>query len=193
MAQSNDNLSIFDFNIANVSISHKASNYLNRENLLGALSRISLKSDDYKEVYPLSSNFEIKSGHIIIAELQFMDGFVNEAMKNSVSFDTENKSMFYCQSEGFSYLRMELGGDWEMPVITFAYWSERNNRIKGFFPCGEGNVYNIVTNSAYTQEDYISPNYDLAEQIGLRQLKQIIAKDYTEFEKKNLKSLNKIK
>ena len=65
----------------------------------------------------------------------------------------------YVEKEDISYFMLECGGDWESPVFFFVYWSEKNNRLKGFFPKGDGNVYSVELNTAYGSEQE-SPKYN---------------------------------
>jgi hypothetical protein len=124
--------------------------------------------------------------------------FVADTMpkKVGVIYDKENICISYQEKEGISYFRMECGGDWECAVMSFIYWSEKEQRLKGFFPKGDGNVYNTLTNTAYgsendsdlfdedKEEEYqeqmekIDQNYDKystkAEEKGFQQLKDYI-------------------
>jgi hypothetical protein len=161
------------------------------------------------------NTMEIESAYDIIFSIEyFMDDdpkekekmyeFVNDFSKEKIGviYDKENIYGKLCQKEGISYLTVECGGDWEMPIIVFVYWSEKEGRLKSFFPQGDGNIYNKETNTAYGSEqeipaveqneklrtkyenmmEKINDNaeklYAKAEENGFQQLKKEIMKDY---------------
>ena len=98
--------------------------------------------------------------------------FVDDIAPNTIGvlYDKENVNTYLKVNEGISYLHMECGGDWEFPLIFYVYWSETEGRLKGFFPTGEGNVYNTEAKTAYGSEmekvriPYNSPEYDKLEE-----------------------------
>lgn len=101
----------------------------------------------------------------IIRELDELPttNFVNDLSKDvvGVNYDKENIDTEFHEYDGMHFLKVTMGGDWEWPVYGYVYWSEVEQRVKGFFPTGDGNVYNTDLNCAWGSEfDYKS---DLAE------------------------------
>lgn len=90
-----------------------------------------------------------------------------------VDYDTENMMAYFCRKEGVEYIKLVMGGDWEMPVYAILYWSEKDKQIKGFFPLDKGNTYNIKEKTAYGSEinsgisikklAYNTPEYNVLE------------------------------
>ncbi len=169
-----------------------------------------------KEVKNIKNKTEIYPGHTLIYQLEDFDDRLSNIMGNNfvsdthpdkvgILYDKENCYMYLEEKEGISYLKMECGGDWENPVMAFIYWSEKENRLKGFFPKGDGNIYNQETATAYGSEfekidmSYDDPRrdklelkyenmmveieenadkyYPKAEKIGFKQLKEYILKE----------------
>lgn len=184
--------SLFNIELVNTTLSTKAIAFLNKKILLKELSDLNKKYLGYEEDFSdVQQNISISNGHEIIRKLRYQDSFVEEALSVGVSFDMENKELYYCEHDNISYLQLECGGDSELPIIAYAYWSEKHKCIKGFFPCGEGNVYNIETNTAYGSENAQDEdlesryeemaenvNYDNAHRIGFEQLLKHIGRDY---------------
>lgn len=184
--------SLFNIELANTTLSAKALSFLNKETLLKELSNLNKKHLGYEESFSeVQQHISIPNGHELIRKLRCEDSFVEEAFAVDISFDMENRDLIYCKQDNVSYLRLECGGDSELPVIAYAYWSEKNKCIKGFFPCGEGNVYNVETNTAYGSEnaqdedlesryEEMAENvdYDTANRIGFQQLLNHIGRDY---------------
>lgn len=154
---------------------------------------------------------EIYCGYSAVQELEeYSEGinFVSELSpeKIGVLYDKENVIFTYEEKEGISYFLMQCGGDWEMTVMFYVYWSEKHKRLKGFFPVGDGNVYNQETKTAYGSEmencdlDFDDPkyekleekygaliekidrnqskHYEKAQEIGFKQFKEYLAKEY---------------
>jgi hypothetical protein len=73
-----------------------------------------------------------------------------------VEFDTENIEMslsqysnilgFHTLSQGFTFMGIYAGGDWEIPVFFILYWDGKN--VRGYVP-KNGNAWNTKTNQAY--------------------------------------------
>jgi hypothetical protein len=82
-----------------------------------------------------------------------------------VLYDKENVYGYYQENGGISYFLLECGGDWECAVMFYIYWSEKEQRLKSFFPKGDGNIYNVEAKSAYGSEmdalnlSYSDPEY----------------------------------
>lgn len=117
----------------------------------------SLMLADFKSIeYKLDN--EIYVGNSIIKNLTYTKkspDFINDFSpeKTGIKYDKENVSVICRQNDGMSFLVVECGGDWECPIIAFVYWSEKDNKLKGFFPINDGNVYNTITKTAYGSED----------------------------------------
>lgn len=82
------------------------------------------------------------------------DNFVKEISSDSVgiTYDKENIDAEFHEHEGCHFLKLTMGGDWEWPICAYVYWSEVEQRAKGFFPKGDGNVYNKDFDCAYGNE-----------------------------------------
>lgn len=99
------------------------------------------------------------------------DSFIVQKLEKDikVEFDTENYEttkgyagpqslMGYNQEEnGFTYLGVCSGGDWETPIFFCVYWDGK--RIRGYVPT-EGNPWNTDTKTAYGNDD-ISDNKNI--------------------------------
>jgi hypothetical protein len=149
----------------------------------------------------LKNEQEIYIGCSIIQENEeyagSTDNFITDisSEKIGIIYNKENVCVSLKEQEGINYLLVECGGDWENPVISFVYWSVKENRLKSYFPLGDGNIYNQETNTAYGSEfeadleeldeekyekmklkidnNYIA-YYDKAEAIGFKQFKQFL-------------------
>lgn len=187
MSESADSvLGVYSLELVTTQLSPKAVSYLSKDNLLEELNNLSEeysgKSEDL-DVNPRSN--EIDCSYDFISQL------IEDKLTTDVIFDLENTELTYYHKDDISYLQLEAGGDWEYPIIAFFYWSEDNKSIKGFFPLGEGNTYNIETNTAYGSEDSnddeLTERYetimneldgDSSGRIGFEQFKQHIEREY---------------
>lgn len=145
----------------------------------------------------ISKDYELDGGANLINEMIYRgESFMDDIHYTNISFDTENKMIFERQGEHGSYLYVLLGGDWQMPIFAYVYWSEQAGRLKGFVPVGKGNFYNVEKSAAYeTYEDkeLIDKNsYEEAESIGMRQLEQHIAREYQNYFANQKKPKNKM-
>lgn len=77
----------------------------------------------------------------------FFDDISPDAV--GVNYDLENVYAYFKSVEGLEFATVEMGGDWETPVYAIIYWSEKDQKVKGFFPKEKGNIYNVVENTAY--------------------------------------------
>lgn len=82
------------------------------------------------------------------------NNFVNDTSSETVGivYDKENMELYYHEKEGISFFKAICGGDWEVPIHFLVYWSETEGRLKGFFPKGEANIYNVAYGCAYGSE-----------------------------------------
>jgi hypothetical protein len=116
---------------------------------------------------------------------------ISEFIDTSVVFDLENVELTLIEKNNICCLMLEAGGDWEYPITAYFYWSEREKSIKGFFPVGEGNSYNLATGTAYGSEDVdddeLQERYEkemdnlnekMISRIGFDQLLNHIRRDY---------------
>lgn len=69
-----------------------------------------------------------------------------------INYDLENVYAYFKSMDGLEFATIEMGGDWELPVYAIIYWSEKDQKVKGFFPLEKGNIYNVKENSAYGSE-----------------------------------------
>lgn len=122
---------------------------------------------------------------------KFITTLLDATLETDIVFDLENTELTVREQDGIFSLVFEAGGDWEMPVTAYFYWSEPLQSICCFFPLGEGNTYNMETNTAYGSEDADDDelteryeqegnelDYETAGRIGLSQLQQHIERDY---------------
>lgn len=128
--------------------------------------------------FKINKRNEIALGHNIIYALEDDDYYVPEENfiidthpdKVGILYDKENADIYLHKTEDISYFIMHCGGDWECSVMSFIYWSEKDQRLKGFFPTGDGNVYNQETDTAYGSEfeklniHYGDPQYNILEE-----------------------------
>lgn len=179
-----ETIGLYNIELVNDGFSDVAMTCLNKDTLVKELTRLS--QEYLQKDFTLTQNDEVYHAFFLIREMDHEDTFVSEALPRTINFDTENIEMYYGQKEDISYLRINAGGDWEQPIQAFVYWSERDKRLKGFFPCGIGNTYNMKTNTAYGSEDdpelyeEIAENidYEQAERNGFEQLKKQLAREY---------------
>lgn len=146
----------------------------------------------------LSENYDLDGGSQLMNEMYcHSDTFVDDIHATNIRFDSENKMMYERKGEYGAYLYVLLGGDWEMPIFAYVYWSEQDSRLKGFVPVGKGNYYNIEKGAAYKTDgdkDLIDNNsYEEAESIGIQQLEQHIAREYQNYFANKNKPKNKMK
>lgn len=136
-----------------------------------------LKNDSYLkkdlENYKPNPKEDLPIGYEILSILSYdskdnisipSDNFVHDTSSEKVGviYSTENMDLYYVEKEGISFFRAMCGGDWEMPIHFLVYWSEADNRLKGFFPKGDANIYNIHYQCAYGSEEEISRQSDFA-------------------------------
>lgn len=88
--------------------------------------------------------------HCIHNNASFYDDISTENV--GISYDMENLYAYFYEQEGVSYIKLEIGGDWEKPVHAMLYWSEKDQKMKGFFPLDKGNIYNSKEKTAYGSE-----------------------------------------
>lgn len=110
-----------------------------------------------------------------------------------IDYDTENIMAYFWQKEGIEYIKLVMGGDWEMPVYAILYWSEKDKQVKGFFPLDKGNTYNIKEKTAYGSETssgisikkvkYDTPEYEVLE-TQFEKEREYYEKNYDKMNKK---------
>lgn len=109
---------------------------------------------------------ELNVGYEIMSLLSYHDGELPQKYMNNfcedtksekvgILYDKENMYLHYYEKEGISFFQAICGGDWEQPIQFLVYWSESENRLKGFFPLGDANIYNKEYNCAYGSESEI--------------------------------------
>jgi hypothetical protein len=179
-------LGVYSLELVTTPLSAKAMSYLSKEKLLEELNNLSEEYSGKSEELDINPRSkELNCSYDFISQL------IGDKLTTDVIFDLENTELTYYHKDDISYLQLDAGGDWEYPILAFFYWSEKNKAIKGFFPLGEGNTYNIETNTAYGSEDSnddeLTERYetimneldgDGAERIGFEQFKQHIERDY---------------
>lgn len=103
---------------------------------IGSSIMTSFSYDDFSNVDKLKNNF------------------INDTSPENVGilYDKENMYFYFLKREGLSFFKAVCGGDWEIPVHFLIYWSEKEQRLKGFFPKGDSNTYNTKYNCAYGSE-----------------------------------------
>ncbi len=82
---------------------------------------------------------------------------------SKVEFDTENIDAedgyyenhrkvvgYHTLDNGFTFLGVIAGGDWEWPVFFCIYWD--GSKLRGYIPT-EGNLWNTDTNRAYGNDE----------------------------------------
>lgn len=82
-----------------------------------------------------------------------------------IQFDWENfddANVWELSANGFWYLKMWAGGDWEWPVYFVIYWDGSNTRA--YVPTN-GNVFNRATKAAYGNDE-TSDAADILRQYG---------------------------
>jgi hypothetical protein len=187
MSESADSvLGVYSLELVTSPLSAKAMSYLSKDKLLEELNNLSEeysgKSEEL-EINPRSNELN--------CSYEFISQLIDDKLATDVTFDLENTEITHHHKDDISYFQLEAGGDWEYPIIAFFYWSERNKSIQGFFPLGEGNTYNIETNTAYGSEDSsdddLTERYetimneldgDSAARVGFEQFKQHVERDY---------------
>jgi hypothetical protein len=87
-----------------------------------------------------------------------------------VDFDTENLDAegftltgFQTLDNGFTFLGIHAGGDWEQPIFFIIYWDGKE--LRGYIP-EDGNVYNTKTKTAFGNDD-ITDAENLAVRFGI--------------------------
>lgn len=117
--------------------------------------------EDLKNFRPGSE--ELNIGYNLLYQLSYSEpqdipllnyNFVQDTASNNVGilYDKENIELNYMEKEGISFLVATCGGDWEIPIHFLVYWSDSEQRLKGFFPKGDSNIYNIQYDCAYGSE-----------------------------------------
>ena len=179
-------LSIYDLDLKTSQLSSYAYTFLTKEKLAYELSIM------WKKWMNVDVKFNNdKDLNYIIREPKIISILIDNCFEKYPSFDLENRELTLSTKNDISYLLLKAGGNWEEPVSLYFYWSETEKLIKGYFPTGKGNTYNIETNTAYGSEDIDddklqkryekekkSLNYKIIENIGFEQLKQHIERDY---------------
>lgn len=174
-------LAVYSLTLVTTDLSTNALQYLTKASLLKELNALAIKMGLVEQI-----GIDTRSGDVDCS-YRFISNLIGNYLINDVNFDLENIELTYCCHDNISYLKLEAGGDWEYPVLGFFYWSEREQSIQGFFPLGEGNTYNIATNTAYGSEDDNEEGYeehmqdldcDEAVRIGFQQFKEHLARDY---------------
>ena len=179
-------LGIYSLELVTTPLSTKATSYLIKDKLFKELNNLSKQYSRTPEVIEVNSR-----SNRIDCSYDFISELIEDKLTTEVIFDLENTEITYYHKDDISYLQLDAGGDWEYPILAFFYWSEPNKSIKGFFPLGEGNTYNIETNTAYGSEDSnddeLTERYetimneldgDSSERIGFEQFKQHIEREY---------------
>jgi hypothetical protein len=179
-------LGVYSLELVTTPLSAKAMSYLIKDKLFKELNNLSAEYSSPPEDIDISPR-----SNYIDCSYDFMSELIESKLTTDVIFDLENTELTYYHKDDISYLQLEAGGDWEYPILAFFYWSEKNKSIQGFFPLGEGNTYNIETNTAYGSEDShddeLTERYatimneldgDAAERIGFEQFKQHVERDY---------------
>lgn len=100
-----------------------------------------------------------------------------------ISYDLENLYAYFYENEGVSYIKLEIGGDWEKPVHAIIYWSEKDQTMKGFFPLDKGNIYNAKEETAYGSE--------MESGISIRAVKYN-SEEYNDLEEQFEKTMEKV-
>lgn len=179
-------LGVYSLELVTTPLSAKAMSYLVKDKIFKELNNLSAEYSSTPEDIDISPR-----SNYIDCSYDFISELIESNLTTDVIFDLENTELTYYHKDNISYLQLEAGGDWEYPIIAFFYWSERAKSIKGFFPLGEGNTYNIETNTAYGSEDSsddeMTERYEekmnqldgeSAERLGFEQFKQHIERDY---------------
>lgn len=154
------NLAPYDENIELDSIFPLSSEAIRKYLLLNDDSYLIRELNNY---YP-SKDQDLDIGHAVMASLSYEDcgdidkfknNFINDTSSDNVGvlYDKENMYLYFLEKEGISFFKAVCGGDWEIPVQFLIYWSDKEKRLKGFFPKGEANIYNTKYNCAYGSED----------------------------------------
>lgn len=182
ISESNEGLlGVYSLTLVTTELSSNALKYLTKEKLFKGLNDLAIEMG-FREQIELSTR-----ANDVDCSYKFVSALIGDKLINNVHFDLENIELtYYCKNK-ISYLMLDAGGDWEYPILGFFYWSERTQSIQGFFPLGEGNTYNISTNTAYGSEDDNEEGYeenmedldcDEAGRIGFQQFKEHLQRDY---------------
>lgn len=118
--------------------------------------------NDIKKI-SIKSGEELNVGYEIMSLLSYHEGELPEKYMNNfcedtkservgIIYDKENMYLHYYEKEGIAFFQAICGGDWEQPIQFLVYWSESEQRLKGFFPLGDANIYNQEYNCAYGSE-----------------------------------------
>lgn len=108
--------------------------------------------------------------------------------KVKVVYDLENILAKFVEVEGTHFILLSMGGDWEFPVNAYIYYSTKNNKLKGFFPRDDGNMYNQITQTAYGSEReaaiYRKLSYDefskIEEEFNFEAMQDKMSSDFIE-------------
>lgn len=174
-------LGVYSLTLVTTDLSTNALQYLTKDKLFKELNNLAVDMGLREQIELSTRANDVNCSYNFVSEL------IGDKLINDVNFDLENIELTYYCKGNISYLTLEAGGDWEYPVLGFFYWSERNQSIQGFFPLGEGNTYNIETNTAYGSEDDNEEGYeenmqdldcDAAVRIGFQQFKEHLKRDY---------------
>jgi hypothetical protein len=174
-------LGVYSLSLVTTELSKNALQCLTKDKLFKELNALAVKMK-------LKEQIEINlRSEGVDCSYEFISQLIDDQLINDVNFDLENIELVYYFQDNISYLKLEAGGDWEYPILGFFYWSDPTKSIKGFFPLGEGNTYNIATNTAYGSEDENEEGYeenmqdldcDECVRIGFQQFKEHIQRDY---------------
>lgn len=176
-----DVLGVYSLTLVTTELSSNALQYLTKDKLFKGLNDLAIDMG-------LREKIELNTrGNDVDCSYNFYSELIADKLITDVKFDLENTELTYCYRDNIAYLTLDAGGDWEYPILGFFYWSERNQSIQGFFPLGEGNTYNIATNTAYGSEDDNEEGYeenmqdlncDQAVRIGFQQFREHLQRDY---------------
>lgn len=192
-----ENLGVFSLELVTKELSQNAINCLTRKKLFEGISKYIEENHsteiDLSAISGIETIFQNHS-HSLISEIKLtvIHEMISEFIDTDIDFDLENVDLTIIEKDDICCLLLEAGGDWEEPISAYFYWSEPTQSLKGFFPLGEGNTYNLATNTAYGSEDVYDDdelqkryedeidnlNYDTAGDIGFIQLKKHIERDY---------------
>lgn len=179
-------LGVYSLELKTSALSPTAITQLSRAKFMSALS--TFVTDNFSGSDPVIDFNDLTK---LSYTYKFITTLLDATLETDIVFDLENTELTVSEQDGIFSLVLEAGGDWEMPVTAYFYWSEPLQSICCFFPLGEGNTYNMETNTAYGSEDADDDelieryeqegndlDYETAGRIGLSQLQQHIERDY---------------
>jgi hypothetical protein len=179
-------LGVYSLELKTSALSSTAITQLSRAKFMAALS--TFVADNFSGSDPVIDFSDLTK---LSYTYKFITTLLYTTLETDIVFDLENTELTFSEQDGIFFLVFEAGGDWEMPVRAYFYWSEPHQSIRCFFPLGEGNTYNMETNTAYGSEDADDDeltdryeqegndlDYETTGRIGLSQLQQHIERDY---------------